>query len=200
MREAVETMIEASRSSQHTQMPGRVESYDQATQRASVQPLIKRGYRDEDGVRQTDTLPVITDVPIVFMGTRSESLTCPIAKGDLVWIQFSEVSIDRWASGDMTRVTDPGDDRRFTLNDAVAFPWAMDADVASGAWVLNARDIRLGSSGANDPVALKSDLAALKTWIDLHTHLGVLTGGGVSGTPATAPSPTPSGASRVKAE
>lgn len=60
-------------------------------------------------------------------------------------------------------------------------------------------EIRIGSESASDPVALKSDLEALKTYNDTHTHSGVTTGGGVSGPPSTA-APSPAAAQKVKAE
>lgn len=68
----------------------------------------------------------------------------------------------------------------------------------------NGRKVRLGSSGASDPVALKSDLDALKTWLDAHTHPVATTGTATAQTgtaaPSTAPSPAPSSSGKVDAE
>lgn len=60
------------------------------------------------------------------------------------------------------------------------------------------REVRIGSASATDPVALKSDLTALKTYLDGHTHGGVSTGMGTSGGPSSS-SPTPAASTKVKA-
>jgi len=104
----------------HTAMPARVESYDAEQQRVSVKPLIKRGYLDEAGDRQTEEIPVINDVPVVFPGAGGFRVTFPVARGDVVLIVFAETSLDRWLV--RGSVIDPGDDRRHDLNDAIAIP------------------------------------------------------------------------------
>lgn len=89
-------------------------------------------------------------------------------------------------AGEVVMYTDEGDEIRLGRGNV--------AVVKSG-------DIRLGSSSASDPVALKSDLDALKTWLDTHVHTLVAVGTGASG-PVAVPSrsPTPTGATKVKAE
>lgn len=103
----------------HVGMPGRVESYDAATQTADVQPLVDRPDTDEAGDPTTETLEVITRVPVVFAGGGGYSETFPLAAGDTVWLAFASCSLDRWsARGDKV---DPEDERRFHLSDAVAY-------------------------------------------------------------------------------
>lgn len=145
--------IDARLSDVHTSIPGRVESYDSSTQRASVQPLLKRGYEDEEGERQVEILPVIQDVPIVFPGSGSYADTFPISKGDIVLLVFMENSIDRWLS--VGGLIDPSDDRRFALSDAVAIPGLRHSRldptaVSSSARVISAPEIQLGSTAAVD--------------------------------------------------
>ena len=61
--------------------------------------------------------------------------------------------------------------------------------------------IEAGSiGGARQKLATIADLEALKLWIDLHTHSGVTTGPGVSAVPLTAPSPSPTGTTKLEAE
>lgn len=88
------------------------------------------------------------------------------------------------------------DDRRYRPTGGTAGDVALYTD--DGILVrLTAGEVRLGSGTATDPVALKSDLTALKSYIDAHVHSGVTTGGGASGPPAS-PAPTPAGATKVR--
>lgn len=162
-------------------IPARVESYDPTTQRCSAQPLIRRAYADESGERVAERLPVVNEVPVVFPGAGSYSITWPLAKGDTVLLIFSQASIDKWLSrGDDV---DPLDDRRHSLNDAVAIPGLRHrAEPSNGggggaaapaAMVFTADEIRLGSTAASDRVARESDLQQLRDIID-----AALTGSG----------------------
>jgi len=190
-------------------IPGRVVSYDASKQSASVQPLIQRAFIKEDGTRGVENLPIIQAVPIAFPGAGSYGFTFPLTKGDTVMLLFSQASIDRWrATGGLV---DPLDDNRHDLSDAVAIPGLRSfneaTDQVADAAVIFGPDIRLGSKDASELLALKSDMAAMKTQLDLHIHLGVTTGAGVSGvstTVASAPTvliyPAPVGTVKVKAE
>jgi hypothetical protein len=179
----------------HTSIPGRVETYDRTTQRASVQPLLQRSYRGEEGERIVETLPVIHDVPVVFPGSGDDySDTWPISRGDIVWLQFAEASIDKWlhVGGG---IVDPRDDRRFNMNDAVAFPGLRDFrhPVPAAGIHATARVIRapLIHAGGDQKLALHSDLVALRNWV-----AGLLTGG--SGSAIVPGTPTPVGTTVLK--
>lgn len=107
----------------HTAIPARILDYDPATQKASVQPLIKRRYYDAD--RNPDGLvdqPAIVAVPVVFPSAASGSLSFPISKGDIVLLVFSEVSIDSFVFSDGDATVDPQDTRVFDYSDAIAIP------------------------------------------------------------------------------
>lgn len=184
-------------------LPGRVETYDPTTQTCTVQPLLYEGVIDETGTRQAERLPVLVGVPVVFPGSGGFSVTWPIAAGDTVLVVFSSSSIDRWLA--LGGEVDPIDDRRHHISDAIAIPGLRDVPHAlgstatdAGAMVIAASAIKLGSSSAASPVALKSDLDTLKTYIDSHLHTGVTVGAGVSGIPSVL-SPTAVGATKVKA-
>lgn len=99
----------------HTAIPAMVEAYDATRQRCSAQPLLLRGYKDERGERRTEKLPVVQDVPVFFSGGR---VVYPIAAGDIVLLLCAEASIDRA----FDKLHDPGEGRRFSLNDAIALP------------------------------------------------------------------------------
>lgn len=181
-------------------IPARVESYDSSEQSIDAKPLIKRGYLSEGQTRATESLPIITSVPVVFPGAGDYSITFPIAKGDTVLLIFSQFSLDKWlnSGGEV----DPDDDRRFHISDAIAIPGlrpfsAPVSNPGTSAMTLTASEIRLGSNDASELLALKSDLENLKTWLDTHIHPDPSSGS--TGAPTTT-SPSPAGTTKVKAE
>lgn len=97
-------------------LPGRVEKYDYAIQRADVKPLIKRWYADG----QSQDMPVIAGVPVVFPRSGGASLTMPVKSGDGVLLLFADRSIDKWLKrgGNVT----PDDRRKHSLSDCIAIP------------------------------------------------------------------------------
>lgn len=182
-------------------LPGRVEAYDPATQKADVQPLVKRRVVDAAGVTQVERLPVVPSVPVMFPGAGPYSITFPIAVGDVVLLVFADASLDLWLArgGEV----DPEDTRAHAHTDAIAIPGLRDfahpvtPAPPSSAMVLTAGEVRIGSSTAADPVALKSDLDALKAAYDAHIHPDPASG--FTGVPTVA-APTPACATKVLAE
>lgn len=196
----------------HTGMPGKVISYDHTTQKATVQPIPKGAYDDEDGVLQRYQFQPIANVPVMFPSSSGGyAITFPLTVGDHGWISFGERSIDEWlANGEDT--TEPADLRRHDLTDAVFFPGTRSFAKAigatgydTGAMVLEAGTILLGSSAAVDFVALAdkvlTELQAIQAWADAHVHTGVTAGAALTGAP-TVVSPVPGSvaATKVKAE
>lgn len=118
---ALRAIVEARLADLHTSMPARVVSYDSATQRATVQPLI----RDAEGT----LLPIVHDVPVVFPVVGGGGLTFVVAAGDTGLLQVAESSTERWRAGDGS-ATDAGDDRRFSLTDAFFLPGARAAPIS----------------------------------------------------------------------
>ena len=162
-------------SGMYTSMPGRVETYDASTLKASVKPLIQRTYADESGEFQSESLPVIDSVPVLFQGAGGMRITFPVAKGDIVLLMFANNSLDRWLA--IGGEVEPQDERRFALSDAVAIPGLSDFKNAksadASALVLEGSDIRLGSPSATDPLVTKSVLDAAFAKYDLHVHTQV---------------------------
>jgi len=198
-----QAMLDGRIEAMHTAMPARVESYDSSEQRVSVKPIVRRAAILEDDTRDAESLPIIEGVPVLFPGAGSFKITFPISKGDIVLLIFSEGSLDKWLDTGAVDV-DPDDDRRNALTDAIAIPgllpFAAPTDqVDSSALVISAPEIKLGSKDASNPIALKSDLTALKTYLDTHVHGGVTTGAGISAVP-TISSPAPTASTKVKAE
>lgn len=206
VRKAIEAQVAALRVS----LPGRIEKYDPATRRANVKPLVRDVYFDMDGVRQADSLPVVTDVPVLFPGGGGYSLTFPVAVGDPCLLLFSDSSLDVWKArgGEV----DPLEVRPHDLSNAVALVGLQDFAHATAAHADNvalgksdgacveltpAGDVLLHSGGAVDFVALaakvkaeldamRSTLASLVAAYNGHTHLIP-----VYTAPVGTPAPTP---------
>lgn len=116
LMDTIQRLIDAKAIAMNTAIPGEVVSYDAATGKAEVRPLIKQTF--EDG--KTLTPPVISNVPIIMPRTAGGSLTLPLAPGDGVLIVFCQWSIDQWAA--KGGLADAADARTHSMSDAVAFP------------------------------------------------------------------------------
>lgn len=172
-------------------LPGRVVRYDAATQSVDVQPIPKVRHADEDGALVVESLPVVPSVPVVFPGGGGFTITFPISVGDTVLLVFSGCSIDKWLQAGTDEALDPEAHTRHALADAVAIPGLKNFRRPRESAPTD--HVRIGVDGADTQgVALGADLKSylddLKTYIAGHTHTGVTTGGGVSGTPSPSPS------------
>ena len=116
MAKVIQTAIEARLCNMHTCLPGIVTAYDSETQKATVQPEIRRQYINGDTV----DLPAIQDVPIVWPRGGGAVLHFPLAVGDQVLLVFSERSVDEWKEEGGQVL--PEEFRKFDLSDAFAIP------------------------------------------------------------------------------
>jgi hypothetical protein len=103
----------------HTALPGRIESYDAATQTATVQPTIRHPVPQPDGSMIYEAYPQITSVPIVMPRSGKAFVSLPVAAGDGCLVVMLEASPGEWRSGDGAE-QHPGDLRRHHLAHGVA--------------------------------------------------------------------------------
>ena len=115
LADAIKQAVEYNVLKMHTCIPGTIESYDYATQKASVLPSIKMTFYDGTVLSH----PIIQHVPVIFPRSGGASLTFPVNKGDGVLILFSERALERWLSSKGGEV-EQGVNRRFDLSDAIA--------------------------------------------------------------------------------
>lgn len=153
--EAIAKIVQSLLLEVHTTMPAMVQAYDAATKRCDAQPLLLRAYRDERGQRKTEAAPVVRSVPVCFSGGR---VVYPIAPGDIVLLIASEASTDR----SFDRLHDPGDTRRFSLDDAIALPLITQGPIIE----ITATDVRIGGS---EPLLTRTEFLN-------HTHPTAATG------------------------
>jgi hypothetical protein len=108
----------------NTCLPGRISSYNAATRKADVQPLIKEKFADG----QILSLPRIPNVPVVMPGNSDAGLVLPIGEGDPVMLLFSQRSMDRWLTQGGEQ--ESADIRMHALSDAIAIPGLFSFDVS----------------------------------------------------------------------
>lgn len=212
LAEALREVVDFRLTNVHTVLPGRIQSYDSAKQTAEVVLCLKRRVHTESGDDILEDFPPLPNVRIEFPQTASFFMSFPLAANDFVWVHFGEQSLDAWYDRGGTNIEDPVD-RRFDLSDAFAVP-ARDpsnpiGDTNSSAIVIGAKGgtnarayfkqsiIALGEENPSEFVALatkvfneinalRSTVNAHATAFNTHTHTGVTTGPGSSGTPASA--------------
>lgn len=200
--ETLRRVLDARLMDLHTALPGRVQSYDAATQTADIEPMIKRGVPtggEEDEVA-LETLPVLPSVPILFPSGGQCFVTFPLAVGDPVLIVFCERDTSQFRG--TGAVSDPGVPTMHGLSGAVAIPCAFGPRSAAMSGV-STTDLVVGRAnglanltiksgtaevgGNSDAAALASRVKALETAFLGHTHGGVTVGSGVTGTRSAVP-------------
>jgi hypothetical protein len=171
--DVIKAAIAARLANIYTHIPAAVVDYDPSTQTCTAQIIIRRGALDENGNRIAEQIQQVNKVPIIFPGSGPWSITWPITAGDTVQLEFQCGSIDKWLAIGENDV-DPGDDRRFAVDDATAIPGlrAIPDALTSAAYDPNALVItgpmtKIGSSAASEAPALNSELAAF---------IGIITG------------------------
>lgn len=102
-------------------LPGKIESYDEFTQKANVQPMLKMKLKNSEKTELT--LPVITNVPVKWdcADNGNAFISLPLKIGDLGMLHFCDRSIDKYlsisSSGEIIPVYHD-DFRHHNINDA----------------------------------------------------------------------------------
>lgn len=111
----------------HTCLPGKIISYSPGSNRASVQP--QGNFKAKDG--RSIGYPVIHNVPLQFPcgAGGTAGITFPIQPGDGCILVFSESQNDDFCGGNDASQ----DQRRHSLNDAIAIPGLYSGGATSSA-------------------------------------------------------------------
>ncbi len=96
-------------------LPGVVQSFDPATQTASVLPALRKKNAAGDPV----AMPLLQDVPVFFPGGASSAVTFPVRPGDECLLIFADACIDGWF--DTGEAVLQPSSRSHDLSDAFAF-------------------------------------------------------------------------------
>jgi len=217
LAEVLRRTLEARLARVHTMLPARVTRYDAGKRLVDCQPLIQGVYSDEQGARQTQALPVVANVPVLFSGAAGFAVTCPISDGNLV-IEGNQIpatigallvferSVDRWLSG-AGQAVDPEIDHMHDLTDCMFVPGLLPfggagaqpptdhmlAGLVGGVAIhLHRTVICIGDESGAQPIPRGTDLeeriAKLEAAYNAHTHP---TGVGPSGATASTVDGTP---------
>jgi hypothetical protein len=186
--------VEEAAADLHVAIPAPVERVDLTKGLIDAKPLPKDRV-EIDGEEQVISVPVITNVPIVWPGAGGMRITFPIAIGDTVLLLFADRSLDLWLlhGGEV----DPADPRRHALSDAVAIPGLRSfkapwGGADSGAVTLGSENGAVHPAAWGDKVAealqaIKDTIGSQKTVFDTHVHTSA-----APGSPTTVPIPVAS--------
>lgn len=176
----------------HTAIPGRIESYNPVLKQATVKPLLRKKFKRE---LVATSMPVITNVPVIFPCTGSAIITFPIVQGDGCLLIFSERSLEVFLSNPLTLESEPQDPRKFSLADAICIPGLFSftetgkvGEDPTALEILYDNGFVNIQGNTNFAVLyneLKSKLDALETALNIHTHSGVTSGGSSTGPPTS---------------
>lgn len=116
IEEVVETGIGTALKEVHTMLPGVVQSFDPATQRADIQITIQRKISGK-----LVDVPLLDGVPVRFMQSGGFAITNKVQKGDHMMVFFAERCTDSWLFNG--GIQPAGSTRRHSYSDAYAVPW-----------------------------------------------------------------------------
>lgn len=177
-------------------LPARVESYDKERQCVNATPVNLVRELQEDGSFATKQMETVISAPVTFPGSGPFRITFPIEVGSTVILQFTSANLAYWLSTGTQAL--PPDDRRHDVCSALAYPGghsfggdaAPSTEAPDDALVIHGEKLKFGGPAASDPVIRKSDLDPVVARlngviarVEGHTHTGVTTGAGTSGTP-----------------
>lgn len=162
--EVIRRALESRLGDVFTALPGRIQTYDAATQTADVALVVRRPMPTGDESETAyEELPILPNVPILFPrnSAGTYAITWPLGAGDFVWIMFSTWSFATWRRTGET--SDPGDIRPHHPGSAVAYPAlapnAQPLDQAqTAALVLEGPIIRIGKA-ATQAIAMANKVA-----------------------------------------
>lgn len=190
--ELLETQATSTQMQIHTALPARVVSFDPSEQTVSIELMIEQINHNGEQL----SLPPLVDVPVKMFAYGAFMITAEPKKGDEGLATFSERCIDGW--WESSRKSVPMDIRFHDLSDAF-----FDGGYRSKPNALTIVPNCLNIAGASNYVRLLSDgtieikgnttiLGSLTVTGDVvgagkslstHTHGGVQTGSGSTGTP-----------------
>jgi len=138
--------------------PGVILSYDRATQRAVVQPILRAVHlTDTDPGYAYEVQDAISDVPVIWTAFAGGSIVGDLVAGDQVQLIVNGRSLNEWKATGNDSIQQ-ANKARHQMADVVAIPLVIrplsDGAYAEGALVINSTDLRLGASTASSPVAL----------------------------------------------
>jgi hypothetical protein len=139
-----------------TAIPGRVQSYDPATQTAYVVPLLRRPVVRSSGEHSFEADPVCPSVPVVWPRVGAWALTMALAPGDTGLLVCCDGDVGTWRSGSGD-VVDPVNLQRHHLSHAVFVPGLYRRGGALARAATGTAAVVLGSDTSGARITLRTD-------------------------------------------
>lgn len=116
---AIKRAIDASLIDTHTMLPGTIQAFDPDTQQADVVIAIKRVPRSSDANTEPVPfdIPVIKQVPVIFLRGGNFCMTFPVVAGDECLVMFCEREMSNWKANGGSIV--PRETRKHDYTDAI---------------------------------------------------------------------------------
>ena len=115
------TYIKGELNTKFTGCPAIITSFNDITQLASVKPLYKESFFDDETAQAFEKeYPIINNVPVTFPKFGNFVITFPVKKNNECWLKFSSRSLDDFIETDGKTVIKLNENRIMDLNDAVA--------------------------------------------------------------------------------
>jgi hypothetical protein len=207
LAEVISEAIDSALLDVHTSIPASIVIYNPATQTATVQIDLTKILEKLDGSLTIEPFTLLQNVPCSILGSTGHVIAFALAPGDTGHMCFSEASIDQWRTKGV--LTSPGDIERHGMTGYFHPDWRTISKVLTDALVTGAvfgavggvqlrsnttaMEVTSGglpaSIGGFVAMATKvaAELSSIATAFSSHTHAGVTTGVGTSGTPAVPP-------------
>lgn len=96
VQEAVTVAIEGKLAETWTALPGIIESYDPAAQRAVVRLAMLGEFTAPEGYKIYEERPLLPDVPVEFPSGGGFTLTFPVKPGDECVVEFQARDVSSW--------------------------------------------------------------------------------------------------------
>lgn len=96
LAETLETIIESRLLDVHVSLPGKIKSYNPATQTADVEPMVQRPVPADDGSTVYEDLPTLPNVRVGWPRGGGYSLQWPLVPGDFVLLVFPTFDPSQW--------------------------------------------------------------------------------------------------------
>lgn len=138
----------------HTQMRGKVVSYDESAKTCEVELGVRRALPDGDGGYTFEDLPNIPHVPVAWVGAGGFFFHLPLAAGDTVWLSFDEVDAQQWETSGQP--SNPGWIERFGLSSVLAHPYTRAPPTTNGAQMVCPSPFVFGDAAAAQFAALSN--------------------------------------------
>jgi hypothetical protein len=152
LQEIIHAAIASHADGVHVALPGRVVSYNPATQTAAVKPSVSIPIRTLEGAPSYEQTPTIPDVPVAWTSGGGCTIALFLAPGDPVMLVFSDVSMgDYLASG---ADADPLDTRRHSMGHPIAIPGGARPDPHALADAPSSPGVVIGIDGADGQIRI----------------------------------------------